>query len=114
MDIIHNIRRLYLQELSNRLTHLPQNTRSKSPGCLLHPGRECPDQGVRGQSCRQDDLATALRQDLFDDGFGHRLGRQNRLLKVLSSIRQWLDHGRANPDGMNHAATVSICRLQAN
>lgn len=78
-----------------------QNPRSNPTSSLLCPSWECPDQRVGGQTRRQDDLATALAEDLIADSPGHRLRRQDGLFEVLTSIRQHGDHVRSHPEGMD-------------
>ena len=53
----------------------------------------------------QNDLATALRQDLLDHGGRHHLGGYNGLTEFLAGVDQLLNHGGAHPEGMDHAVS---------
>lgn len=67
---------------------------------LLSPDWQSPHPTVAGQLCWQNDLSTGLRYYLFDHGCGDRFRAQQRLIEPR--VSQALDHGRADPERMNH------------
>ncbi len=91
---------LRLQLLLLPLAQLDEISGSHPSRKFLKPVRQRAQHAERRVVRRQNNLSTALGNNLLHNRFRHHFGCEDRLLEFRTRIGQDLDHGRANPKWM--------------